>query len=402
MASQRKWIRFRHKVSHVILTLPIYAITKLRYKAVCDRFKEGKDREYTILYNHQTPFDQFFVGLSFRKVIYYVASEEVLTMGILSSIIRFLVAPIPIRKQTRDFTAVKTCINIAKEGGSICIAPEGNTTFSGKTTFIEPSIVPFVRKLHLPLVLYRIEGGYGAHPRWTDVTRQGKVHGYVSRVVETEDYDKMTDDELYKIITEGLYVDECKSSFMPGVRYKSGKRAEHIERALYVCPDCGLSRLVSSKAEFKCTKCNKTYIYGEDKKITGAGFESRFEYAGDWYQYQQDYINRLDVLQYKDEPLYRDICDLYEIVDRKRKVRVLKDADVVLYGDRMLIDGAVYDFDGLPPLAVQGGIKLQINKDKRLFQLKGNKDFNAVKYLNIYYRYKNMTTGDGNGQFLGL
>ena len=101
---------------------------------------------------------------------------------------------------------------------------------------------------------------------------------------------------------------------------------------------CALSKFTSHKEKFKCTKCGRTYIYGEDKKITGDGFESPFMYAGDWYQYQQDYINKLDVLQYQDEPVYEDTCDLIEIVERRKKVCRIKDAKVCLYGDRLTID----------------------------------------------------------------
>ena len=208
MAKNKKtWKKFRHKVTRIVFGPPIYSWLKLKCGGTADRFRDGSKRPYLILYNHETPFDHFFVDVSFRRLIYYVASEEFLTMGFVSSIIRYLAAPIPIRKQTRDITAVKTCMQVAREGCSICIAPEGNRTFSGRTTFIEPSIVPFARKLHLPVALYHIEGGYGVRPRWTNITRHGKVHTYVSRIIETEEYDNMTDDELYKAITEGLYVD---------------------------------------------------------------------------------------------------------------------------------------------------------------------------------------------------
>ena len=45
---------------------------------------------------------QFFVGMSFLRPIYYVATEDIFSMGFLSKLIRFLVAPIPIKKQTTD------------------------------------------------------------------------------------------------------------------------------------------------------------------------------------------------------------------------------------------------------------------------------------------------------------
>ena len=56
-------------------------------------------------------------------------------------------APIPIKKQTMDITAVKNCILVAREGGTICIAPEGNRTYSGRTEYMRPSIASLAKKL---------------------------------------------------------------------------------------------------------------------------------------------------------------------------------------------------------------------------------------------------------------
>ena len=53
-------------------------------------------------------------------------------------------------------------------------------------------------------------------------------------------------------------------------------------------------------------------------------------------------------------------------------------------------------------VSVLGRNKLNIYHGERLYQLKGGKRFNALKYVNIYYRSKNMGRGDKSGEFLGL
>ena len=47
-------------------------------------------------------------------------------------------------------------------------------------------------------------------------------------------------------------------------------------------------------------------------------------------------------------------------------------------------------------------MKLNVYFGKQVFQLKGGKRFNALKYVHIYNRYKNIIRGDINGKFLGL
>ena len=105
-----------------------------------------------VLYNHQTAFDQFFVGMSFRGPIYYMATEDIFSLGWLSKLLRWAVAPIPIRKQTTDITAVMNCIKVAREGGSLCIAPEGNRTYSGRTEYMSDSIASLAKKLKMPII----------------------------------------------------------------------------------------------------------------------------------------------------------------------------------------------------------------------------------------------------------
>ena len=133
MAKRKKWIKPRHRIIQAIAKLVLWPVCKLKYGITIEKFKEQENRPYLILYNHQTAFDQFFMGISFKGPIYYVATEDIFSMGFISSLLRFAVEPIPIKKQTTDVGAVMNCFRVAKEGGTICMAPEGNRTYSGRT-----------------------------------------------------------------------------------------------------------------------------------------------------------------------------------------------------------------------------------------------------------------------------
>ncbi len=401
--SKKPWMAFRHRVVRNIAYAVLYPYSRLKYGIQVERFKEQGDRPYLIVFNHQTAFDQFFVGMAFRGPVYYLASEDLFSNGFVSALIRWLVAPIPIKKQTTDLKAVKTCIRVAREGATIALAPEGNRTYSGKTEYMSASIVTLARKMHLPLALYRIEGGYGVHPRWSDTLRKGAMRSYVSRVIEPEEYDTMDDATLMATIERELYVDECAGDAV----FLSSKRAEYLERAMYVCPFCGLSRFESHGNEITCRTCGRTVTYGEDKRLEGVGFDFPFAYTTQWYDYQKDFVNALDVMQYTDEPLYRDTASLYEVIVYKKKGLLRKTATLALYGDRLVIDegtdnALVLPFETLSAVSVLGRNKLNIYHDKTIYQIKSDKRFNALKYVNIYYRWKNIHRGESDGKFLGL
>ncbi len=398
----KRWTKPRHKVVRVLLQLPIHLLCKIRYGVKITKFKEGKKRPYLILYNHQTAFDQFFVGAAFKQPIYYLATEDIFSNGWVSSLIKFLVEPIPIKKQTTDVKAILNCIRVAKEGGSIAIAPEGNRTYSGETVYMSPTIAPLARKLGLPILLYRIEGGYGVQPRWSDVTRKGKMRAFVSRVIEPEEYKDMTDDELFAIIRDGLYQNEAKAD----ARFVHKKSAEYIERAIYTCPDCGLTTLESNGDIVECKKCGKKVRYLPTKELEGVNCQFPHRFLLDWYKAQCDFVNSLDLSLYYDSPIYENYTEIREVIPYEKKVPIYPWGKISLYGNRIELrmkdTVAVYPFDECAAITVLGRNKLNIYHGGKIYQLKGDKRFCALEFVNIYHRYKNINKGDENDKFLGL
>ena len=405
MANQKKkkkWIRLRHTIVSRIAYCIMYPISRIKYGVTIKKFKEEEKRPYLVLLNHQTPYDQFFVGMSFKATLYYLATEDIFSKGLISALIKFLVAPIPIKKQTTDVGAILNCLRVAREGGSIVIAPEGNRTYSGRTEYMNPSIVALARKLGLPIVLYRIEGGYGAQPRWSDVVRRGKMLCYVSRVIHPEEYKEMDDDTLFAAIRDGLYVNEAVAD----ATFRHKKLAEYMERAIYVCPDCGPAHFMSKNDLLECTSCHKKVRYLPTKELRGEGFELPFRFVADWYDYQEDYINSTDVTALTDEPIFLDRAAIWNVIPCQGRTRLMRSASLKLYGDRVEIEapeGQLYlPFDELSTVTVLGRNKLNLYHGDKLYQVKGDKRFNALKYVHIYHRYKNIRKGEEHVKFLGL
>ncbi|MBR3936040.1 MAG: hypothetical protein IKJ57_05780, partial [Oscillospiraceae bacterium] len=188
--------------------------------------------------------------------------------------------------------------------------------------------------------------------------------------------------------------------------FKCDVSAEYMERAVYVCPFCGLSEFESHGTEAECKKCKRKITYGEDKKITGIGFDFPFEYFGQWYDYQKDFVNDLDVMEYTEKPLFRDDVKIHEVIIRKNKELLRKEATFALYGNRVVADEGTekewtMPYDEIHAVSVLGRNKLNIYHNDKVYQITGDKRFNALKYVNIYYRWKNIKENE-NGKFLGL
>ena len=397
-AKRQPWLRFRHRVVRNLACLILKPYSYLKYGVRVEKFKGQEKRPYLVLANHQTPFDQFFIGMAFKGPIYYMATEDIFSLGFVSSLLRYLVAPIPIQKQASDVKAVMTCMRVAREGGTIAICPEGNRTYSGRTEYMNPAIVGMVRALKVPVAFYRLEGGYGVQPRWSDVVRRGSMKGYVSRVLSPEEYAAMSDHELMEVIKRELWVDEA----CLGGEYRHPRAAEYLERALYVCPFCGLSTFESHRDTVKCLKCRRSATYLPTKELKG---DFPYAFVGDWYDAQAAFINGLDVTE-EPEPLYVERARLSEVIPYKKKQLMSKDAAVELYGHGVHLtygeEELELPFGEISAAAVLGRNKLNLYHKGRIYQLKGDKRFNSLKYVHLCYRYKNLKKGDGNGQFLGL
>ena len=398
MKERKPWVLFRHRVVTTLVRTVFTPFVRWKYHIHLEPFREEGKRPYLILMNHQTGYDQFFVGLTFRQPVYYIATEDIFSLGWVSDLIRWLVAPIPICKQTTDIKAVKDCIRVAREGGSICLAPEGNRTFHGRTCYMNPAIASLAKKLALPIAFFRIEGGYGVQPRWSDVVRGGTMRSFVSRVLEPEEFNDLSKEQLARLIEQELFVDEGKNTG----EYPHPKNAEFLERAMYVCPFCGLSTFESTGDILRCTKCDRRIHHLPTKELEGIGFDFPHRFVADWYDWQNDYIAAADLSGMTDTPVYEETVRLSRVHLYRRKELLKKNATVRLYGDRITVDDREFSFETLGAVVVLGKNKINLYEGKELLQLKGSKRFNALKYVHFFHKYRNWKSGDINGKFLGL
>ena len=147
--------------------------------------------------------------------------------------------------------------------------------------------------------------------------------------------------------------------------------------------------------------------YNDTKELNSRDSEFNFKFFNEWYEYQMDYVRGMDTEALLGKRLFVDFESLYEVAVYKFKKRISDCAKISLYIDRMTIeyDGNFIDvpFDKVSTVTVLGKNKLNIYLDDKLYQIKGDERFNAIKYVNLCYRFKAEKEGKLNGNaFLGL
>lgn len=378
MKKKNKWVKKRHAAMYAFLRFAMAPLMRLKYhyKAEPAGLKKGP---YLILSNHQASMDPFFVSKSFRFQIYFIASDDIFNLKV-SPIIEYLVAPIPKSKSLTDLKAVKDILRVLREGGAVGVFPEGNRTISGRQWEMTDAIAKLAKASKVPLVLYNLRGGYGTDPRWGSGIRRGTYYrGGVKRVIYPEEYAAMSVEELFGIIKEELYVDDTAT----GALYKSRRRAEYIERALYICPECGsVSAIVSRKTGFGCTKCGMKAEYTQDLKISPpvCGYDRIYG----WYEWERAEI--AERVRNGERIGDRDIL-FRESVKFKRKKK-LPGNGVAIDREYLYITGggeeARYPLKDITALTMVGKKKFNFYYEGRILQVKGDKRFCAIKYVHVF------------------
>ncbi|MCM1290042.1 MAG: 1-acyl-sn-glycerol-3-phosphate acyltransferase [Corallococcus sp.] len=361
----------------------MHAKIRYRYKAEASGLKKGP---YLIVCNHQTTMDPFILSLSFKFPIYFMASDDLFNLKV-SPLIRHLVAPIPKSKSFNDIAALKNVFRVIKEGGSVGVFPEGNRTISGKQWVMTDAIAKLSKALKVPLVIYNIEGGYGTDPRWGHSIRKGKSRGYVRRIISVEELDAFSAEELFDVIKSQLLVDDTVS----GTSFKSRKRAEYIERALYMCPVCNtVSGIVSAKHKFGCKHCKTGSVYTEKLTIDPPieGFSRIYE----WYEWEREEIAKKvwNGLTVEDRGIV-----FRESVKLKNKKKLAGDTVSINRENLVISKGNkhfVYPLKDVSALTMVGKKKFNFYYGGKILQVKGNKRFCAIKYVHIFDGLRKLRT----------
>jgi hypothetical protein len=318
----------------------------------------------------------------------------------IGKLIKFLVAPIPKEKNNKsDISAVRNCLKIAKENGSICIFPEGNRTFDGRLCNVEDSIVRLVKHLKKPLIICNIVGGYGTDPRWSNAKRKGKLEVEIKKIYPYNEIKDMDNDALYNEIIENLTVDE----FSLNAKFKSKKRAECLESILHICPVCKKEHTLYSKGNILfCSNCKNKVVYNEDLTFSCDNNDFSFKYVHEWYDYQVELLKKQ---KFEEKQLiYKDTVAVYKPrLNKKREF--LGEGVISFFEDMLQFDfnksKMQFSLDEVDDITLIGNKIMDVYINNVTYRIIGQHKTNLIKYMHMFYILKEKRTEKVNG-FVGI
>lgn len=342
---------------------------------------------FLLISNHVTNYDMFIVGLTLRAHMYFVSTEHIFRLGLISRIIRFLADPIPIAKGGSTSGAVLEILRRLKAGCSVCLFAEGNCSWDGRTIAFPDATGKMVQKSKAPLVTVRVKGGYFSHPRWAYTHRRGPLRCEVVGIHQPEELAGMKPAEINRLIADEIGEDAYAAQLADPKPYVGKALSRGLERTFLACPKCGrLASIRSTDDGFSCD-CGLKGSYDEYGMLSGEGFD--FRTVRDWEDWQRGFFAALPDPG-EEETLYASDKDmvLYAVSGHRMKESARGDLSCT---DRTLRLGSLeFPFSEMSDLAVRlhGTVTFSM-KDDSYYELKkaDKSDYSGRIYKCLFERF---------------
>ncbi len=316
--------------------------------------KEMKGRQVVLLSDHASR-DTFYYTLNGYKFVnpnVVVGFQNIFVKHIFKVMLKSGVILKSLYEA--DIKATKQMFDVAKQGGSLCIFPEGIQSTSGSTHPMNPSTIKFLKKLGITVVLCKSYGSYLSRPRYSKTTRRGHMEFHYEILFTEDELKEKSVDELYeKFITNFKYNDFTWNEKHQYKYIGKESNACGIDKILYYCPKCGKEFTLSvNGSDIICSNCCNTITVDECYNlIPKENSVLPFKNIDEWYKYQRSLVKE----EVKD-PNFSITYDVYSVDLRYDK----------LYKDQYYIDGEgkiTINHDGIRFVGVKKDKEVDISFD---------------------------------------
>ena len=270
---------------------------RLRLKNECGA--DLKAGPYLLLLNHVAILDPVMVSALFPKHIRWVAGAYLFKNWFLNLIIGKGCTAIPKQQGRQDLSTFRNIQRILKEGDNVGLFPEGTRTWDGE--MMPVSYVPLAKLLRLykvPVLFVHLEGGFARHPRWADYERRGNVVANVKYLLTPEEMVRMDIQDLANTVERYLHFSNDEWKQTVEYDFRSPKRAEGLQRLLYLCPSCNaVDSLKTQDNKIVCTKCGCSTILDDMDNLTS--IDTPFTRLSQWHEWEAKQI--ADVSEFPEE-----------------------------------------------------------------------------------------------------
>ena len=157
-----------------------------------------------IISNHQSFLDPVFCAVNVNRHLIFLARDTLFKHRFFGRLISS-VSAMPVRRGQADIKTIKTVIEKLKQGGAICLFPEGTRSPDGRIAAFKPGFGLLCRRSGAAIVPAVIDGAFEAWPKHKKMASFGrKIVVCYGPVMPAEKVSKMNDRELAEQLTKTL------------------------------------------------------------------------------------------------------------------------------------------------------------------------------------------------------
>ena len=263
---QARQVKLPNGLLYAILMLVVKILngkihTSFRFKA--DPRKDKKP--FILISNHASRVDYQFTGPACfpNKLNYVVGYNEFVRFPV--CLILKLMQAIPKKNFTPDLHCMRQMRSVIRQGGNLCIMPEGMSSITGMAQPVVIGTGKFLKMMGVTVYYTKVSGGYLTYTKHCLDERAGRVEVTVDRMFTAEELNSLTPQEIENTMNRLLAHDDYIWNKQAQVRFDGkGQMAKALDTLLYLCPKCGaLHQMACSGNEMRCTACGHTVALDE-------------------------------------------------------------------------------------------------------------------------------------------
>jgi len=246
----------------------------------------GKDKgPFILISNHASRVEyQFTAPVCLPNKLNYVVGYNEFFRFPLNLILKPMQV-IPKKNFTPDLYCVKQIMSIIKQGGHVCIMPEGMSSITGMAQPVMIGSGKLIKKLGVNVYYTKLAGAYLTYTKHCLDERPGRIEVVVDQMFTADELKTLTpeeiEDKMNRLLAHDDYIWNKEAQVQFGDK---GQMAKNLDTLLYMCPKCGIMhKMECSGNTMRCTECGNTIEIDEAYNIKAANADSVCpELVTDW------------------------------------------------------------------------------------------------------------------------
>jgi len=156
---------------------------------------------FILISNHQSFLDPVLCGIGLKRHLYFLARDSLFKNKLFGGLISS-VNTIPVKRGRADFSSIKKIIGKLKDGGGVCLFPEGTRSEDGRIGRFKPGFGLICRRGEAVIVPVLIDGAFECWPKVKKMFSPGSIAVCYGKAIPRQQVEKMDDKELADKLTD--------------------------------------------------------------------------------------------------------------------------------------------------------------------------------------------------------